>query len=118
MRLSLKPVVELSDDERAALEALSAAVYPPDVVAARPGRHLTWASPNHGVLVWDDTGSLVPDGGLLTRTGSLVGLHPRPGSLDGSGVRIGGIGSVKTHPRMEGRGYASAAIRLAMATLN
>jgi predicted GNAT family N-acyltransferase len=109
MRLSLKPVAELSDDERAALEALSASVYPPDVAAARPSRHLTWAVPDHGVLVWDDdTGSLVSYVGLLTRTGSL----------DGSVVRIGGIGSVKTHPRMEGRGYASAAIRLAMATLN
>jgi GNAT superfamily N-acetyltransferase len=108
MRLSLKPVTEFSDEERAALEALSASVDSPEVVAARPGRHLRWRHPSHGVLVWDDTGSLV----------SYLGLLVRAGGLDGAAVRIGGIGSVKTHPRMQGRGYASAAIRLAMATLN
>ena len=108
MRLELKPVPEPSDDERHALKALSKAVYPPDVVATSPGRHLKWAPPDYGVLVWDETGSLV----------SYVGLLVRAGSLDDSAVRIGGIGSVKTHPHVEGRGYASAAIRLATAALN
>ena len=108
MRLELKPVPELSDDERRALKALSAAVYPAQVTAASPGRHLKWAPPDYGVLVWDETGSLV----------SYVGLLVRAGSLDDSAVRIGGIGSVKTHPHVEGRGYASAAIRLATAALN
>jgi hypothetical protein len=50
-RLELKPVAALSDDERAALKALSSAVYPPDVIAASPRRHLTWAPPDYGVLV-------------------------------------------------------------------
>ena len=108
MRLELKQVKELGDDERVALKALSAAVYPPEVVAASPGRHLKWASPDYGVLVWDDAGSLV----------SYVGLLVRAGSLDGAVVQIGGIGSVKTHPRGEGRGFASAGIRLATAVLN
>jgi hypothetical protein len=108
MRLELKPVAELSDDERVALKALSAAVYPPEVVAASPGPHLKWAPPDYGVLVWDEAGSLV----------SYVGLLVRAGTLDGAAVRIGGIGSVKTHPQVEGRGYASAGLRLAARALN
>jgi predicted GNAT family N-acyltransferase len=108
MRLELKPVTELGEAERAALKALSAAVYPPQVVAASPGRDLTWAPPGYGVLVWDDAGSLV----------SYVGLLVRDGSVDGVAARIGGIGSVKTHPRVEGRGYASAGLRLAASALN
>ena len=51
--LELKPVAALSDDERAALGALSSAVYPPDVITSSPGRHLKWAPPEYGVLVWD-----------------------------------------------------------------
>jgi aminoglycoside 2'-N-acetyltransferase I len=108
VRLELKPVVDLSDDERTAMRALSAAVYPPAVVATNPGRHLKWAFPDYGVLVWDDADDLV----------SYVGLLVRAGGLDGAPARIGGIGSVKTHPRLEGRGYASAGIRRAIAALN
>jgi hypothetical protein len=93
-RLELKPVAALSDDERAALKALSSAVYPPEVIAASPRRHLTWAPPDYGVLLRDPAGNLV----------SYVGLLVRAGSLDGAAVKIGGIGSVKTHPRAEGRG--------------
>jgi hypothetical protein len=33
MRLELKPVTDFSDGERDALKALTAAVYPPDVLA-------------------------------------------------------------------------------------
>ena len=62
MRLELKPVAALSDDERAALKALTAAVYPPEVVAASPGRHLTWAPPDYSALVWDEEGVLVSCG--------------------------------------------------------
>jgi hypothetical protein len=40
MRLDLKPVTELSDGERGALKALTAAVYPPDVLGTLPGRSL------------------------------------------------------------------------------
>jgi predicted N-acetyltransferase YhbS len=42
----------------------------------------------------------------------------RAGTLDGEPVTIGGIGSVKTHPRAEGRGYASAGMRRAVEALN
>ncbi len=58
--------------------------------------------------MWDEEGVLV----------SHVGLLVRAGTVDGAAVKIGGIGSVKTHPRGEGRGYASAGLRLAAAALN
>lgn len=49
---------------------------------------------------------------------SHVGLLVRAAILDGAPVKIGGIGSVKTHPRAEGRGYASAGLRRAASALN
>lgn len=107
MRIDVKPAADLDDDERAALRALTAAVYPPEVVAASPGRHVRWALPAHSVLVWG------PDGGLVSHVGFVV----RMGMLDGMGVKIGGVGSVKTHPEAEGRGYASAGLRRAAALL-
>ena len=107
MRLDLKPAATLGDDERGALKALTAAVYPPDVVATSPGRHITWAPVDYRLLVWSQEGELV----------SHVGILVRDGTLDGTPVKIGGIGSVKTHPRAEGRGYASAGLRLAVAAL-
>jgi hypothetical protein len=108
LRLRLKPVAALDEDERAALRALTAAVYPPEVVAASPGRHVTWSPPDFSLMVSTDEGELV----------SHVGILVREGSLDGGPVRIGGIGSVKTHPRVQGRGYASAGLRQAAATLH
>jgi GNAT superfamily N-acetyltransferase len=42
----------------------------------------------------------------------------REGTLDGVPVKIGGIGSVKTHPQAQGRGYASAALRHAATALH
>src|SRR5262249_20794623 len=94
VRLELKPVAALTGDERAALKALTAAVYPPAIAAASPGRHLAWAAPDYSLLIWSAEGELV----------SHVGLVVRAGSLDGVPVTIGGMGSVKTHPRAEGRG--------------
>jgi aminoglycoside 2'-N-acetyltransferase I len=108
MRIDLKPVATLDEDERAALKALTAAVYPPDVVAVSPGRHVHWAPPDHSILVFTPEGELV----------SHVGIVVRTGTLDGAAVKIGGVGSVKTHPRAQGRGYASAALRRAANALH
>jgi hypothetical protein len=108
LRLDVKPLASLTGDERAALAALTAAVYPPDASAASPGRHVRWASLEHSVLVWGPTGELV----------SHVGVLVRAGTLDGAPVTVGGIGSVKTHPAAEGRGYASAGLRRAAAVLH
>src|SRR5947199_5333054 len=95
MRIDLKRVTTLVDDERAALKALTAAVYPPEVVAVSPGRHVQWASPDYSVLVFTPEGELI----------SHVGIVVRTGTLDCAAVKIGGIGSVKTHPQAQGRGY-------------
>jgi hypothetical protein len=45
MHIDLNPVATLDDDERAALQALTAAVYPPEVVEVSPGRHFQWVPP-------------------------------------------------------------------------
>jgi GNAT superfamily N-acetyltransferase len=108
MRVDLKPVAMLDDDERAALKALTAAVYPPEVVAVSPGRHFQWAPPDYSVLVFTPEGELV----------SHVGIVVRTGTLDGVAVKLGGVGGVKTHPRAQGRGYASAGLRRAVTTLH
>jgi GNAT superfamily N-acetyltransferase len=108
MRVDLKPVVTLDDDERAALKALTAAVYPPDVVAVSPGQYIQWAPPDYSVVVFTLEGELV----------SHVGVVVRTGTLDDTAVKIGGIGSVKTYPRAQGRGYASAGLRRAVTALH
>jgi nodulation protein A len=100
-------VAELSDAERGALKALTAAVYPPETAAVSAGRTIQWAAPQHGILISTPAGELV----------AYVGLVVRAGALDGTPVTIGGVGSVKTHPRFEGRGYASAGLRRAAAVL-
>jgi hypothetical protein len=107
VRVDLKPVAELSSEERDALKALTAAVYPPDVVAASPGRHLTWAAPEYSVLI------ACPEGRLVAHVGIVV----REGFLDDTPVRIGGIGGVKTHPSARGRGHATAGLRRAASAL-
>ena len=88
MRLDVKPVAEFSAEERGALLALTAAVYPPEKTAVSPGRAIQWSSPEHGVLVLGPAGELV----------AYVGIVVRAGRLDGAPVKIGGVGSVKTHP--------------------
>ena len=107
MRLDLKPVTALGGGERDALKALTAAVYPPEVLVRSPGRPLQWATAQWSVLVWTAEGQLI----------SHVGIVVREGTLDSVPVKIGGIGGVKTHPQAQGRGYASAALRRAAAAL-
>jgi GNAT superfamily N-acetyltransferase len=108
MRLDLKPITALSDGERDALKALTAAVYPPEVLATSPGRFLQWAPSAWSVLVWTVEGQLIAHVGIVTREGTL----------DGVPVTIGGVGSVKTHPQAQGRGYTSAALRRAATALH
>src|SRR5689334_21848563 len=104
MRIDVRPVAELTGEEQAALRALSAAVYPPDVSASWPGRVIEWAPAQWAVICWDD------DGQALSHAGALV----RDGQADDSPARIGGIGGVKTHPLARRRGLASQAIRRAL----
>lgn len=106
MALDVKPVALLTEAERGALRALTEAVYPPGT-AASAGRQVTWAPVDYSVIVSTSDGAVV----------SHVGLVVRAGSLDDVPVTIGGIGSVKTHPDAEGRGYASAGLRHAATLL-
>lgn len=101
MRIHLLPVVELTGTDRASVAALSAAVYPPDVVAAWPGRSIEWATPQWSVIVWDDGG---------THAIAHAGALDRNGRLNHTNVKIGGIGGVMTHPAFRKQGLATAAI--------
>jgi RimJ/RimL family protein N-acetyltransferase len=105
--IELRRVADLTPAERSAVQGLSAAVYPPEVAAAWPGRAIEWAAPEWCVVVWDDRGDAL----------CHVGVVVREAQLNGRGVRIGGIGGVKTHPTARGRGHATAAIRRAVAFL-
>jgi len=102
--VSLDRVADLTDIDRAAVRALSLAVYPPEVAATWPGRHLEWAKVEWCVRVWGIEGDLV----------SYTGIILRQASCDGQPTRIGGIGGVATHPAARGRGYAAQGIRRAI----
>jgi len=98
MHLDLKAVADLTAAEQDARRALTLAVYPPGAPPTA-GAELTWAAPQWAVMAWDDDQLI-----------AHVGIVVRDATLDGQGVRIGGIGSVKTHPAARGRGYARRAI--------
>jgi aminoglycoside 2'-N-acetyltransferase I len=102
--VSLNRVTDLTDSERAALRALSLAVYPPNEAADWPGRHLEWAAAEWCVRVWGDDGELA----------SYTGMVLRQATHDGQPVRIGGVGGVKTHPAARRRGYAGRGLRRAV----
>jgi GNAT superfamily N-acetyltransferase len=103
MRWSLQPVAEMTAGEQAALGALTAAVYPPEVAAAWPGHAIEWTPAGHRLIGWDGGGALCH-----------AGLFVRDAKWNDRPVRVGGVGGVKTHPAARGRGLASAAIRLAL----
>lgn len=103
MRWELRPVADLNESERAAVRALSLAVYPPDEVAEWPGRAIEWSRPPWCVVGRDGAAALCYVGALLRE--ARWGDRP---------VRVGGVGGVKTHPAARGRGLASAALRLAL----
>jgi GNAT superfamily N-acetyltransferase len=107
MTIDIAEADALSDDVLAELRALGRAVYPPDLLATDPGRHITWVSPQWRILVRDDEGRLVSHVGMLTR----AGMHNE------QAAHIGGIGGVLTHPSARGQGYASAGMQKAVAIL-
>jgi len=105
VQIECKATDDLTNDDHAALRVLSAAVYPPTVIAASSGLQFAWAPQQWHILVRDDAGQIVSHVGVLTRTVLL----------DGAPMYIGGVGGVKTHPEARGRGYASAAMARAAA---
>jgi hypothetical protein len=100
MDMKLCRIVDLTDAELADRAALGQVVYPPEVVAAWPGRHLEWSAHEWGVFVRAGDGTLV----------CYVGIVIRAALRDGLPVRVGGLGGVKTHPAVRRQGLAARAI--------
>jgi GNAT superfamily N-acetyltransferase len=104
MRLELRRAADLTAEEKSALSALTLAVYPAETAAQWPGQAIEWAAPQWSVIGWDATGM----------AGCHVGVFVREARWNERAVTVGGIGGVKTHPALRGRGFASAAIRRAV----
>ena len=100
--LTLDRFADLTDADRAAVLALTRAVYPPAETAGWDGHAVEWAAPEWCVRV--------RDGGDLV---SYAGVYLRDATHDGRPARVGGVGNVKTHPAARGRGFAAAAVRRA-----
>ena len=105
VRINIRTNAELTSEERATFVALCAEAYSPAESAAWPGRALEWALPDSRILVWTETGELACHAGLLIREAQW----------NGQALRIGGIGGVVTHPRLRKLGFASEAMRHAVA---
>jgi predicted acetyltransferase len=84
---------------------LFAAVWPPEVRATFSWAHVVWANAEQRVLVWNDAGELV----------CHVGLYVRRARWGDDPIKIGGVGGVITREDARRRGYASAAMRVAVA---
>lgn len=103
MRDSIARVAELTDEDRAALTALSRIVYPPEEWADWPGRELEWTEAEWCVRLFEGD-----------RLASYIGIVVRDGGVDGHPMRIGGVGGIKTHPASRGRGHARRGLNIAL----
>lgn len=82
-------------------------VWPADVRATFSWAHVVWAHAEWRVLAWNGAGELV----------CHVGVYSRSARWNDDDVRIGGIGGVITRQDFRKQGYASAAIRVAVAEM-
>jgi aminoglycoside 2'-N-acetyltransferase I len=105
MKTGVRLIAELTNDERAALHELNAAVHPPDQAALRPGRSIEWAAQQWSVIVWDDVES---------QAVAHAGIVVRQARWNDCRVKVGGVGNVMTHPDCRNRGYARAAVNRAI----
>ena len=103
-RIQLSRVSDFSASDREELRALSLAVYPPEEWADWPGRLLEWDEAEWCVRIRDDHGTLV----------SYTGIVSRIAAVDDRTMRIGGVGGIKTHPAVRGRGYARIGVERAL----
>lgn len=103
MRLDIIAAAQLSDEEAEALEALYAAVHPPQPRAETSPSRRQWARPQWNIMIRDVDDQLV----------SHVGAVTRLCLCDCKEILIGGIGGVMTRPSQRGKGYAGAGIRRA-----
>lgn len=100
---SLQPTGQITGQERAQLDDMKRAVYPPEQYADWPGREREWVGPEWTILVSRD-GEIV----------SCTGIVLTEGEMEGRTLVIGGVGGIATHPEHRGRGYAAASIEMAM----
>ncbi len=98
-RIDLAADGDLSPRQRDRRAALSALVYPKEVLEEPAFAAVQWAPTTVSALVWTD-------GDVATHVGGIA----RNVLLDGREIRIGGIGSVMTAPAARGRGHVRAAI--------
>ena len=101
---SVSRVVDLTEDDRAAVTQLTQIVYPPHEWADWPGRLLEWSDPEWCVRLFADDAALT----------CFVGIVLRDAIVGGRSERVGGVGGVKTHPAYRGLGYARAGVRIAL----
>ena len=101
MRLDIVAASQLNVKEAEALEALHAAVHPPQPRAQSVWSQREWALPQWHIMIRDVNGKLI----------SHVGAVTRLCLCDSKEIAIGGIGGVMTHPSQRGKGYAGAGIR-------
>ena len=100
MGIALRSVAQLTENDRAALGVLSAAVYSADVVA------FVQDGPSNGLCAggascWDHD---------ATQALAHAGIVVRQARYNECDVKIGGVGGVMTHPAFRRQGYAAAAI--------
>lgn len=99
----IEAVPEYTEADRAGLEAMKRAVYPPERFADSPGRLREWTPPGWGVLV-------TVGGEIVSYTGIVV----TEAAVNGRPAAIGGVGSIATHPAHRGQGHASRSIEMAL----
>lgn len=98
--MGLRIVEDDADNSRPLISALTAAVYPPEVLAMMPWRDVQSARSQRRVMVLDDDNSIVATAGLLVRDAMI----------DRSPVKIGGVGGVMTDPARQGLGLGRMAM--------
>lgn len=104
--MSIEIDIQTGDASWPLAKALVLATFPPEAATILPTGPVQWANPDLRVLI-EDNAELV----------CHVGIYRRAGTWKGRKVRIGGIGSVATHPDHRRRGYAGLALTAAIQTL-
>lgn len=79
------------------------AVWPAEIVATLPWKDVTWANPDHRVLVFDGAGEIIGHAAIVVRDANW----------EGQAVKVGGIGGVATREDSRQRGVARAAMSAA-----
>lgn len=102
--MTLDRVADLDTTELEAIRRLTAAVYPPEIWADWPGYLLEWSPKEWCVRIRDAASELK----------SHVGMVIRDGTFNRRAKRIGGIGSVMTHPDHRNLGYANESLQKAL----